>query len=274
LCSKAFGLRYERMFGTMSACSRPCRLQHPNGWRLRWGEWFATRSAHAGHEEVGDRLLATRMIINELELGFARDAAAFAALTDPDLDENPLAWIREECRMTVNAAVNAIRIGEQEARLEGSVEAFLAGRIGFPHLGLLSRVAEFATARQCPVAFDESALLAKAGQLNVARFAKECYHAEHAMDAAECVASAVLDVDSGACASILARVAVSACRARSTRRAACSCAPPSSPLRRRTDQTTTAAVRNALPTRSSSWPLMASTPAPSRSGRASAPTCR
>ena len=67
------------------------------------------------------------MIINELELGFARDTAAFAALTDPDLDE--------------------------------------------------------------------SALLAKAGRLNVARFAKECYHAEHAMDAAECVASAVLDVD-------------------------------------------------------------------------------
>jgi hypothetical protein len=47
------------------------------------GEWFATRSAHADREDVGDRLLATRMIINELELGFARDAAAFAALTDP-----------------------------------------------------------------------------------------------------------------------------------------------------------------------------------------------
>jgi hypothetical protein len=44
--------------------------------------------------------------------------------------------------MTVNTAVNAIRIGEQESRLEGSVEAFLAGRIGFPHLGLLSRVAD------------------------------------------------------------------------------------------------------------------------------------
>lgn len=159
------------------------------------GEWFATRSAHADREDVGDRLLATRMIINELELGFARDAAAFAALTDPDLDENPVAWIREECRMTVNAAVNAIRIGEQESRLEGSVEAFLAGRIGFPHLGLLSRVAEFAATRQRPVAFDEGALLARTGRLNVARFAKECYHAEHAMDAAECVASAVLDVD-------------------------------------------------------------------------------
>jgi hypothetical protein len=159
------------------------------------GEWFATRSAHAGREDVGDRLLATRMIINELELGFARDAAAFAALTDPDLDENPVAWIREECRMTVNAAVNASRIGEQESRLEGSVEAFLAGGIGFPHLGLLSRVAEFAATGQRPVAFDESALLAKAGRLNVARFAKECYHPEHAMDAAECVASAVLDVD-------------------------------------------------------------------------------
>jgi len=45
------------------------------------GEWFATRSAHADREDVGDRLLATMMIINELELGFARDAYLVCALS-------------------------------------------------------------------------------------------------------------------------------------------------------------------------------------------------
>jgi hypothetical protein len=159
------------------------------------GGWLATPSAHAGHDELGERLLVTRALINQLELSFARDAAAFSATADPERDDNPVAWIREQCRMTVSAAVNATRIGEQEGRLARSIEALLAGRIGLSHLGLLAHTAEFAAQRPQPVAFDETALLSKAERLNVARFRDQCYHAEHAMDAAECVASAVLEVE-------------------------------------------------------------------------------
>ncbi len=159
------------------------------------GERLATPSTHASRDELGERMVSTRALINELELSFSRDAAAFSATADPELDDNPVAWIREQCRMTVNAAVNAIRIGEQECRLTRSIEALLAGRIGLPHLGLLSHTAEFAAQRPHPVAFDESALLRQAERLTVARFRDQCYHAEHAMDAAECVAGAVLDVE-------------------------------------------------------------------------------
>lgn len=159
------------------------------------GGWLATPSKHADHEALGERLVRTRAIINELELCFARDAAAFSATADPELDDSPVAWIREQCRMTVAAAVNAVRIGERERALPRSVEALVAGRIGLSHLGLLARTAEFAAQRPQPQAFDETALLDKAERLNVARFRDACHHAEHAMDAAECVASAVLDVE-------------------------------------------------------------------------------
>jgi hypothetical protein len=159
------------------------------------GEWLATRPAHATHDALGQRLQFTRAIINELELGFSRDAAKFSATADPERDDNPVAWIREECRMTVNAAVTAIRIGEQESKLVRSVEAFRDRRIGLPHLGLLSRTAEFAAERPHPVTFDEAALLRKAERLNVAQFTTECYHAQHAMDAAELVACEVLDTE-------------------------------------------------------------------------------
>lgn len=159
------------------------------------GERLATPSTHASRDELGERMVSTRALINELELSFSRAAAAFSATADPELDDNPVAWIREQCRMTVNAAVNAIRIGEQECRLTRSIEALLGGRIGLPHLGLLSHTAEFAAQRPHPVAFDESALLRQAERLTVARFRDQCYHAEHAMDASECVAGAVLDVE-------------------------------------------------------------------------------
>jgi hypothetical protein len=159
------------------------------------GERLATPSTHAARDGLGDRLLSTRALINELELTFSRDAAAFSAMSDPELDEPPVAWIRERCRMTVNAAVNAIRIGEQEPQLGRSIEAFRAARIGLPHLGLLAHTAEFAAQRPHPAVFDERSLLPAAERINVTRFARVCYHAEHAMDAAEAVACSVWDVE-------------------------------------------------------------------------------
>jgi hypothetical protein len=145
------------------------------------------------HDGVGEDLRLTRMLINRLELVFARSAATFARACDPELDDNPASWIRTECRMTSHAALTALQVGAGEAELPASINAFLEGRIGLAHLGLLAETAEFAADRPVPQPFDESTLLPRAEHETVARFRAHCYHARHAMDAAACV---VTEVDS------------------------------------------------------------------------------
>ncbi len=145
--------------------------------------------------ELGTELVRQRRLINRLELRFARTAARFAEACEPDLDENPVAWIREECRMTSHAAITALQVGATEAQLPASIGAFLEGRLGFAHLGLMAQTAEFAARCPVPQMFDESTLLSAAERNTVTRFRTACYHAEHKMHAAACVASAAADVD-------------------------------------------------------------------------------
>jgi hypothetical protein len=106
-------------------------------------------------DSLGEELRCTRRIINRLELAFARGAHGFAAASDPVLDENPASWIRQECRMTSHAAITAMQVGRCEAQLPASVEAFIGGRIGLPHLGLMAQTAEFAADCAIPQEFDE-----------------------------------------------------------------------------------------------------------------------
>lgn len=150
---------------------------------------------HTPREELGRQLRALRLRINALELTFARTAAAFAGACDPDADEYAVPWLRQNCRMTVAAAVNAVRIGEQEHCLPGSVESLRAGRIGLSHLGLIARTAEFAARRNPPAEFSEMTLLPQAERSTVADLMRACYHVEHEMDAAECVAQSVWGVE-------------------------------------------------------------------------------
>ncbi len=147
------------------------------------------------HDELGEDLRLTRALINRLELVFARIADRFSVTTVPDLDDSPSSWIRHECRMTSRAAITALQVGEQEAQLPATLDAFLEGRIGFAHLGLMAQTAEFAATRSVPQRFDERALLPSAERDNVARFRTNCLHAEHAMHAASCVAAQVDEVE-------------------------------------------------------------------------------
>jgi hypothetical protein len=95
---------------------------------------------------VAEDLRLTRMLINRLELFFARRAGrwAMARASAGDIDGNPAGWIREECRMTSHAAVTALQVGAHEHELPNSIDAFIDGRIGLAHLGLLAETAEFA----------------------------------------------------------------------------------------------------------------------------------
>ena len=156
---------------------------------------FVGDTAPRTHDELGEDLRLTRALINRLELVFARIADRFSATTHPELDDSPSMWIRHECRMTSHAAITALQVGEFEAQLPATLDAFLEGRIGFAHLGLMAQTAEFAATRPEPQPFDERALLPSAERDNVARFRTNCLHAEHAMHAASCVAAQADDVD-------------------------------------------------------------------------------
>lgn len=93
--------------------------------------------------EVGERLIRLRHGIDLLELGFAREAAAFAT-TDEALAQgstSPIDWVRHHCAMSVNAPARAVATGEEAPLLPASVAALEAGRIGFAHLALLAGTA-------------------------------------------------------------------------------------------------------------------------------------
>ena len=143
----------------------------------------ADAEAHAEWYAQGEALVWKRALINRLELDFARDAARFAAASVGRLEDNPLEWMRDECRMTTYAASTAITIGEQAERLRASSAALVNGRIGIAHLALMARTAEaLELSPSATSPFDETRLLGQAERLSVQRFRTVCQHVRHAAD--------------------------------------------------------------------------------------------
>ena len=136
--------------------------------------------------EVGERLIRLRHGIDLLELGFAQEAAGFAA-TDEALAQgstSPIDWVRHHCAMSVNAAARAVATGEETPLLPASVAALEAGRIGFAHLALLAGTVRAVRGSTGDSGFDEGPLLDLAMEHSVSRFAFDCTHARHVADAA------------------------------------------------------------------------------------------
>jgi len=75
--------------------------------------------------ELADDLVRLRRACDLLELEFADRAAAFAATDEYDQQGylNPTHWMRYECRMGYQAALNATAVGEQAPVLPQSTEA-------------------------------------------------------------------------------------------------------------------------------------------------------
>ena len=177
--------------------------------------------------DLGDHLVRLRHGIDLLELGFATDAATFAATDEYDAQGSvtPIDWIRHHCRRSGHAAATAVAAGEQMGRLPASVAALDAGDIGFAHFALLARTARALSARpataalDAPVsgdasgdadpadpsaqlralAFDERPLLELAREHSVGRFSHECTRARHAYDAAAVLAEQVSAAERNRC---------------------------------------------------------------------------
>src|SRR5438309_7481652 len=145
----------------------------------------AGRPSGLSPAEMSQNLIHLRRACDLLELEFAARAAEFSATNEYDRQgsTSPIHWIRHECNMTTQAAVNAVDVGEQAPRLQQSTEAMLAGRIGFGHLALLANTARAVVQSPTAAGFDETPLLQQAEAHSVSRFRHDCAHARHAADA-------------------------------------------------------------------------------------------
>ena len=129
-------------------------------------------------EDLRERLIRKRHVIDLMELSFAQEAAEFAATDAYDEDGfiSPIDWIRINCHMTSNAAADRVAVG-QHSELEQTVEAMAYGQVGFAHLTVMAR-----TANAVGSAFNETALLKKARENSPGKFHHICRHYRHAAD--------------------------------------------------------------------------------------------
>src|ERR1700694_4810466 len=117
------------------------------------------QTSYSGDDDLRERLIHKRHLIDLMELSFAQEAAEFAATRDYEEDgsASPIDWIRINCHMTGNAAADRVAVGGLVPRLGQSIDALVEGEVGFAHLTVMAR-----TANAVGTAFNETALLAKA----------------------------------------------------------------------------------------------------------------
>src|SRR5690349_12716727 len=113
---------------------------------------------YVGSSEVsaGDQMIHHQARIDMLQLEQSRLAADFAAGDQWEREgfNSAYDWIRLNCKVPGNVAGNYLAVGAHMAELEQSVQAVLAGEIGFAHLAVMAR-----TADAVGKAFDETKLL-------------------------------------------------------------------------------------------------------------------
>ena len=165
-------------------------------------------------EVVRAELVGLRRFIDRMELEFAGLVTVLAAAGEVEwLGHNsPTDWVKEECHLTGTAAWNALVVGEQVARMPESTRALAQGEIGYAHLALMARTADWvaglpvvtvdllatgwpdaapagaadpdaaAPGAPLPPTFDEWALLSRARGHSVAELRRDCAHFRHAAD--------------------------------------------------------------------------------------------
>ena len=121
--------------------------------------WFRTRLASASSSSSKSRLAA------ELAAGRQWDEDGFNGAYD---------WIRINCHVPANVAGDYLTVGAHLPQLAQSVQAMLAGEIGFAHLAVMAR-----TAQAVGKAFDETKLLPLAKDNSAGKFFYKSLHYRH-----------------------------------------------------------------------------------------------
>ena len=129
---------------------------------------------------VGENLVCNQARIDLIQLSQARLAAEFEASDRWEYEgfNSAYDWIRLNCHIPGNVAGNYLAVGRHLPELGQSVQAMLAGEIGFAHLAVMARTAE-----AVGKAFDETRLLPLAKQHSPGKFHHKCLHYRHSVDA-------------------------------------------------------------------------------------------
>ncbi len=147
---------------------------------------YATR-AHApvrAAQEVQDELVALRRLADRIDLATASLVAELAACGEDAWQghPSPSAWMTHECRTTSTTSWNALVVGTQAAGLPESTAAMRKGEIGFAHLAVIARTADWLGESPKSPPFDESFLLRRARHHSVAQLRRDAAHVRHAVD--------------------------------------------------------------------------------------------
>ncbi|MDQ6876944.1 MAG: hypothetical protein M3082_04460, partial [Candidatus Dormibacteraeota bacterium] len=114
------------------------------------------QTSYSVDDDLRERLIHMRHLIDLMELSFAQEAAEFASSRDYEEDgsASPIDWIRINCHLTGNAAADRVAVGALMGELAQTVEAMAYGQVGFAHLTVMAR-----TANAVGTNFNEKALL-------------------------------------------------------------------------------------------------------------------
>jgi len=136
-------------------------------------------------DDYAGRMVRRRQAIDHMELGFAGDAAAFAADEQfvNDDSTSPIEWMRHDCKMSFGTAVDRLTVGEQLLRLPKSADALAAGEIGFAHMSVMARTLSVLAKETPDARLDEAELLEKAKTSTPGRLWHYCIRLRHALNA-------------------------------------------------------------------------------------------
>ncbi len=124
-----------------------------------------------------ERLIAMGRQMDVQAIEFAREAAAFAASYGSDHEGyvSAIDWLRFNCHLTSGAAANAVCVGKNLDRLSESVAKIYSGELGYAHLVVMARAADYVRE-----AFDERDLLPKALESSPGKLYHAVQHYRHA----------------------------------------------------------------------------------------------
>ena len=153
---------------------------------------YAIDAADLGADDLRERLIHQRHVIDLMELSFSRSAAEFAATQDYENDGSATAidWIRIHCHMTGPAAADRVAVGNHVSEFGQTVDALVDGEVGFAHLTVMARTADAVGSK-----FNETVLVKKARENSPGKFHHICRHYRHAVDACSFAAGEVEQVE-------------------------------------------------------------------------------
>ena len=131
---------------------------------------------------LGDELVRLRRSIDRLEAEFSRRLQRFERLRGHVADgaASLVAWLRENCRLSLRGAATRAGVARSLASLPGAEELFNTGAIGFRHAAVLAQaVAEIG---EEPVAQAGDILLEAARRLDPDRLRLLTKHLRHFVD--------------------------------------------------------------------------------------------